>query len=49
MGLAGTPDVLGEVYVVSAAGSVDTILIVNTVALDGAASNLAEYSTVFDV
>ena len=46
LGLAGTPDVLGEVYVVSAAGSDDTILTVITVAEPTAAFNLALYSTV---
>ena len=49
LGLAGTPDVFGEVYVVSSAASVETILIVNTVAESTAAFSLAEYSTVFDV
>jgi len=48
-GLDGTPDVFGDVYVVSAAGSVDTIFTVITVAVPAAASNLALYVTVFDV
>lgn len=41
--------VFGDVYVVSSAGSVATILMVMTVAVPGAASNLADTSIVFDV
>lgn len=48
-GLAATPDVFGEVYVVSSAGSVDTILTVITVAEPGEAFSLALYVTVFVV
>ena len=48
-GLAGTPDVFGEVYVSSPAGSDATDLIVITVADPGAASSLADISSVFDV
>ena len=48
-GFAGTPDVLPPVKVVSSAPSVETILIVTTVAVAGAAFNLAYISTVFDV
>ena len=46
---AGTPEVLGDVYCESDAGSVATILMVMTVADPTAASNLAAISTVFDV
>ena len=49
LGLPGTPEVLGESKVVSPAASVETILIVSTVAEPTAAFNFAEYSTVFDV
>ena len=49
LGLAGTPDVFGDVYVASSAGSVETILMVSIVAEPTAAFNFAEYSTVFDV
>jgi hypothetical protein len=41
--------VLGDVYCVSSAGSVAIILMVMTVAVPTAASNLAVISTVFDV
>ena len=49
LGFAATPSVLPAVNVVSSAASVATILIVITVALAGAASNFAKYSTVFEV
>ena len=49
LGLAGTPDVLGEVYVSSSAGSDATDLIVNTVAEFTAALSLADISNVLDV
>ena len=49
LGLAGTPDKLPEVYVVSAAGSDATDLIVITVADPTDASNLADISNVSEV
>jgi hypothetical protein len=49
LGLAGTPDVFGDVKVVSSAGSDATDLIVITVADPTDAFNLADISNVSDV
>ena len=49
LGLAATPSVLPEVYVVSAAGSDATCLMVSTVAEPTAAFNLADISSVSEV